>query len=90
MDRTAFERELQAQGYGEVVDRRMEPNKHNSEHAHEFDARVMVLEGEMTIACGGTPQTYRAGDVCAIAAGTPHTEQCGPAGARYLAGRRYK
>ena len=90
MDRTAFERELQAQGYGELVDRRMEPNQHNAEHSHDFDARVMVLDGEMTIACNGAAQTYRAGDVCAIAAGTPHTEQCGADGARYLAGRRYK
>lgn len=90
MDREAFERELQAQGYGEVVDRRMEPNRFNPEHSHDFDARVIVLEGEMTIACGGTASTYRAGDVCVIAAGTAHTEQCGPGGARYLAGRRYK
>jgi len=89
MERAAFERELQSQGYGEVVDRQMAPNQLNPEHSHEFDARVMLLAGEMTITCNGSPQTYRAGEICAITAGTPHTEQCGPGGARYLAGRRY-
>ena len=45
MDRTEFEAALRAQGYGEVVDRRMEANALNPEHAHEFDARLLVLEG---------------------------------------------
>jgi len=30
-------------GYGEVVDRRMEANAVNPEHAHEFDARLLAL-----------------------------------------------
>jgi quercetin dioxygenase-like cupin family protein len=90
MDRAAFERELQTQGYGEIVDRRMEPNHVNPEHTHEFDARVMVLEGAITIGRDGGAQTFRAGEMCAITAGTLHTEQCGAEGVRYLAGRRYK
>ena len=90
MDRAAFERELQAEGYSDVVDRRMEPNQANPEHSHEFDARVMVLEGSITIGRDGGEHTFRAGDSCAISAGTLHTEQCGPEGVRYLAGRRYK
>jgi quercetin dioxygenase-like cupin family protein len=90
MDRAAFERQLQAEGYGEIVDRRMDPNHTNPEHSHEFDARVMVLEGSITIGRDGAQHTYGAGDSCAITAGTLHTEQCGPDGVRYLAGRRYK
>lgn len=90
MDRAAFERELQTEGYGEIVDRRMEPNHVNPEHAHEFDARVLVLEGAITIGRDGGEHTFRPGEMCAITAGTPHTEQCGPHGVRYLAGRRYK
>jgi quercetin dioxygenase-like cupin family protein len=27
----------------------MPPGQVNSEHAHEFDARLLVLEGEMTV-----------------------------------------
>jgi quercetin dioxygenase-like cupin family protein len=89
MDRTEFEAELRAQGYGEVVDRRMEANALNPEHAHEFDARLLVLEGAMTIASEGKERIYRAGDTFEMSAGCRHSEQCGPEGARYLAGRRY-
>ncbi|HZT88225.1 MAG TPA: cupin domain-containing protein [Stellaceae bacterium] len=90
MDQTTFESELRRDGYADIVDRRMEANQFNPDHAHEFDARVLVLEGEMTITHSGTAHTYRAGDMCALAAGTVHSERCGPAGARYLAGRRDK
>ena len=89
MDRAEFETELRAQGYGEIVDRRMEVNAVNPDHAHEFDARLLVLEGEMTVAIGGEERTYRAGDTFAMAAGCRHAEHCGPEGVRYLAGRRY-
>jgi quercetin dioxygenase-like cupin family protein len=90
MNRAEFEHELEAQGYREVVDRRMDAGAINPEHAHEFDARVLVLEGEMTIVCDGEERTYRAGDTCALTAGRRHTERCGPEGVRYLAGRRYQ
>jgi hypothetical protein len=48
MEQAVFESELREQGYGEIVDRRMEPNRLNPEHAHEFDARLLVLEGAMS------------------------------------------
>ncbi len=89
MNRAEFEAELQAQGYAEVVDRRMAPDALNPEHAHEFDARLLVLEGEMAIARDGTERVYRAGDSFAMDAGCRHAERGGPQGARYLAGRRY-
>ena len=89
MNRLEFESELRAQGYLEVVDRRMQANETNPEHAHEFDARLLVLEGEMTITSEGETRTYRAGDAFAMTAGCRHTEQCGAEGVRYLAGRRY-
>jgi quercetin dioxygenase-like cupin family protein len=90
MDQTAFETELRAEGYAEIVDRRMEPGALNPEHSHEFDARLLILEGAMTIASEGAERTYRAGDTFAMTAGCLHAEQCGPEGVRYLAGRRYQ
>jgi quercetin dioxygenase-like cupin family protein len=89
MNQAEFEQKLAAEGYTEMVDRTMEADKFNGEHTHEFDACVLVVEGEMTIARDGKPETFRAGDMCTMAAGTLHTEQCGPTGARYLAGRRF-
>jgi quercetin dioxygenase-like cupin family protein len=89
MNQADFEKKLKAEGYAEMVDRQMAANHFNPEHAHEFDACVLVVEGEMTIDRSGKPQTFRAGDMCMLAAGTLHSEQCGPTGARYFAGRRY-
>jgi quercetin dioxygenase-like cupin family protein len=89
MDRAAFETQLRDRGYGEVVDRRMDPGFLNPEHAHEFDAYLLVLEGAMTIASDGSERTYRAGDTFTMTAGCRHSEQAGSEGARYLAGRRY-
>jgi quercetin dioxygenase-like cupin family protein len=89
MDRTVFETELREQGYAEVVDRRMEPDVLNPEHDHEFDARLLILEGAVTIAAEGTEKTYRAGDTFTMSAGCRHSERSGPDGTRYLAGRRY-
>jgi quercetin dioxygenase-like cupin family protein len=90
MNRAEFETELRAQGYREIVDRQMPPDQINSEHAHEFDARLLLLEGEMTVVCDGEERTYRAGDTFAVTAGRRHTERCGPEGVRYLAGSRYQ
>lgn len=89
MDRTAFETEAREQGYRELMDRRMEANAFNSEHVHEFDARLLVLAGTMTIAAEGEERSYRAGDTFAMTAGCRHSERAGPEGAHYLAGRRY-
>jgi quercetin dioxygenase-like cupin family protein len=89
MDQTQFEADAQRQGYQEVVDRRMGADEVNPEHSHEFDARLLVLEGEITITCGGEERLYRAGDVYAITSGHLHVERSGREGVRYLAARRY-
>ena len=90
MNRAEFETACHAEGYREIVDRRMRANATNSEHSHEFDARLLVLEGEMTITSEGEERIYRAGHTFAMSAGCRHAEQSGPEGARYLAGRLYR
>lgn len=89
MDRAKFEVGLREEGYQDVALRDMAPDHVNPEHAHPFDARLLILEGEMTIACEGAERTYRAGDTFAMAAQCRHAERAGPQGARYLAGRRH-
>ena len=89
MERTTFEAELREQGYLEIVDRRMEADALNPEHAHEFDARLLILEGAMTVTAEGAARTYHTGDTFEMSAGCRHSERSGPGGARYLAGRRY-
>jgi quercetin dioxygenase-like cupin family protein len=87
MDRTDFEAALQRDGY-QVVARTMEPNMTNPEHAHDFDARVMVVAGEMTLDRDGARHAYHPGESFEITQGHRHAEIAGPDGATYVAGRR--
>jgi quercetin dioxygenase-like cupin family protein len=87
VDRAIFEAELQRDGY-QVVVNTMQPSAVNPEHAHDFDARLLVVDGEITIVVGDQRDTYRVGDTFSMTHGCRHSEQAGPAGATYVAGRR--
>lgn len=88
MNEAAFREHLSAGGYsvGEVSE--MVAGKFNGTHTHEFSASLLILEGELSVTAQGKTTTCGAGDTFALEAGTPHTEQVGPAGARLLVGRR--
>ena len=87
MDRAEFEADVRREGY-ELREGGIEPNVHRDAHAHEFDARLFVLEGSITLVIGADRCTYRAGDSCSFPAGTMHEEHTEADGVRYLAGRR--
>jgi quercetin dioxygenase-like cupin family protein len=87
MDQSAFEADLRRQGY-EVFYGGMQAGTVNTDHAHDWDARLMVTGGEITVTRGGKAETFRAGDSCAVVAGEVHAEQVGPRGVAYIAGRR--
>jgi quercetin dioxygenase-like cupin family protein len=87
MDRSVFEAELQRDGY-QVVVNTMQPDAINPEHVHDFDARLLVVVGEMTIHAEGERNTYRVGDTFSMQHGCRHAEHAGPEGATYFAGRR--
>ena len=46
-------------------------------HGHEFDARVLVLDGELSMVYEDRVEVLRAGDTCDVPAGTLHSEQPG-------------
>ena len=87
MDRTAFEAELQRDGY-QLVTNTMQPSAINPEHAHDFDARLLVVAGEMTVEAEGRSNTYSVGDTFSMTHGCRHSEHAGPEGVTYIAGRR--
>jgi len=88
MNTEAFQEAAEKEGYTLDDPNSLSPNKHNTEHTHPFDAMVMVLEGEITIGCGGESTTYGPGDSCSMAAETPHTETVGANGVTLLVARR--
>jgi hypothetical protein len=59
MDRLAFEAELRREGY-RVVNSSVKPNLVAPNHCHDFDAKALVLGGEITITRDNTPITFRA------------------------------
>ena len=87
MDRTQFEADLQREGY-QVVVNTMQPGAVNPEHQHDFDARLMVVAGEMTIHAEGKQNNYKVGETFSMTHGCRHSEHAGPDGATYVAGRR--
>ena len=87
MNQSDFEADLRREGY-QVVYSGMKAGEVNPDHTHDWDARVMVIGGEITVTRGGKAQTFRAGDSCAVAAGEVHAETVGAQGVAYIAGRR--
>jgi mannose-6-phosphate isomerase-like protein (cupin superfamily) len=87
MDKTEFEAELRRDGFRPVY-ASLRPNMREANHCHDFDARLFVLGGEITITRDNNPETFRAGQCCEVPAGCMHTEQVGPEGVAYLSGRR--
>jgi mannose-6-phosphate isomerase-like protein (cupin superfamily) len=87
MNRAEFEADLRREGY-DLRQGKIEPNVHRDAHAHEFDARLFVLEGSVTLVFGTNRCTYGPGDSCDVPAGTMHEEHTEAEGVRFLAGRR--
>jgi uncharacterized cupin superfamily protein len=73
MNQSGFEAELRRQGY-QVFYGGLQAGIVNPDHAHDWDARVMVIGGEITLTRGGKAETFRVGDSCAVAAGEVHAE----------------
>jgi len=87
MTRAEFEAELLRDGY-EVREGEIKPHVHREAHAHEFDARLFVLDGSITLIFGNDRVTYGPGDSCSVPAGTMHEEHTEAVGVRYVSGRR--
>ncbi|MDQ2916800.1 MAG: cupin domain-containing protein [Casimicrobiaceae bacterium] len=82
-----FEFALRRDGF-DVHRNTMPPGAMVGEHAHPFDVRALVLNGEITLTVEGVEYAYREGDIFVLPAGHRHAEAVGPAGVDYLVGRR--
>ena len=82
-----FEFALRRDGF-DVERKALPPMLTVAEHAHPFDVRALVLNGEITLTVEGVEYAYREGDIFVLPAGHRHAEAAGPAGVDYLVGRR--
>ena len=83
-----FDTALQADGYSPAIPIERLAGYSLADHQHPFDACALITAGEFTITVGGQSQTYAAGDIFRLPAGTEHVESAGPVGATYLSCRR--
>jgi len=82
----AFESDLRREGF-DVVNGGQQPGFTEDPHAHDFDARIMVLAGEITVCRDGRQDVFHAGDHCEIPAGCEHSTNVGPEGVAYIVGK---
>lgn len=88
MTRDDFEAEQRAAGFSTFTEVTREANGHLDTHTHPFEAKALILAGEIRIETQGEFRLYGPGDIFHLAAEAPHSEDYGPAGVRYLAARR--
>lgn len=88
MDPERFTLELRELGYERVVTVTRDPLGALDIHTHPFEARALVLSGDITLVCEGQERRYRTGDIFHLAQYQPHAERYGPQGVSYLVGRR--
>jgi quercetin dioxygenase-like cupin family protein len=88
MDRNAFTESLTKDGFPEPVIVTQEANAAMDVHEHPFEAKALILDGELHIRIGAEERLYRPGDVFHLPAHQAHSERYGPNGVTYLAGRK--
>lgn len=87
MNQSDFEADLRREGY-RVFYGGFRAGEMNADHTHDWDARIMVMGGEITLTWGGKAETFHAGESWVVAAGEVHAERVGPQGVAYVVGRR--
>ena len=90
MDQREFEALLAAEQFEQVVTVEREPGGSMDRHSHPFEAKALVIEGELSIRTEHEERRYRAGEVFHLPADVPHSELFGPIGVKYLVGRKQR
>ena len=89
MSNRSPEQQLREEGFRRVYIWEDGPDAFYSDHTHPVDTAHIILEGEMTLTCGGSTITYVAGDRPPdVPAGAVHSARMGPRGCRYLIGEK--
>jgi quercetin dioxygenase-like cupin family protein len=88
MDRREFEALLAAERFEQGMTVERDPGGSMDLHSHPFEAKALVIEGELSIRTAQGERLYRAGEVFHLLAAVPHSETFGPGGVKYLVGRK--
>ena len=91
MDMPTFETfaaQARRDGFNEVLERSWAPDERVPTHSHPFDARAVVVRGEMWLTVGDDIRRLGPGDRFELARDVAHDERHGPLGATYWVARR--
>lgn len=88
MEREQFINMLNAAGFSETVEVTREPGGMLWSHVHAFEAKALILDGEIRIITAAGERLYRTGDIFHLQPHEPHSESYGSRGVRYLVGRK--
>ncbi|WP_151639203.1 cupin domain-containing protein [Noviherbaspirillum aerium] len=88
MEQGDFLRMLSDEGFSEVVTVDREPNSAIDLHTHPFEAKALILKGEIRLRVGDEEKIFRTGDIFHLRANEPHWENYGADGVSYLVGRK--
>lgn len=87
MDQQAFKTMLEVEGF-EVLIVEREANQGMDLHSHPFEAKAMIIEGDIRVVVDGKERHCQVGDTFHLAANIMHTETYGPNGVKFIAGRK--
>lgn len=89
MTNQSFEEQLRREGFRHVYVWQDGPHAFYPDHTHSVDTAHIILDGEMTLTCGGSSVTYVAGERPPdVPARSVHSARMGPHGCRYLIGEK--
>jgi len=88
MNKNQFIEQLSKEGFPTPVIVEREANSSLDVHAHPFEAKALIISGQIDITVDGIKISYRAGDVFHLRKDQEHSESYGPNGVQYLAGRK--
>ena len=89
MSQPSPEQQLRDEGFRHVYVWQDGPHASYADHTHAVDTAHIILDGEMTLTCRGSTETYRAGERPPdVPAGAVHSARMGPRGCRYVIGEK--
>ena len=84
-----LEDQLRVEGFRHVYVWQDGPDAFYADHTLDVDTAHIIIDGEMTLTCGGSIKTYQAGERPPdVPAGAVHSARMGPRGCRYLIGEK--
>lgn len=88
MEQQEFIDGLAREAFLETVTVEREADGFLDTHVHPFEAKALILTGQLTISVDDVERLYQPGEVFHLAANQPHAERYGPQGVSYLVGRK--